>query len=233
MSSSSDFSGHRRRSSPHRRSSNASSIDKAHLKGEKKTICSTYILIEFVLETTKRLLEQNQSIISTKCRLQFNFISLCLLHHDIQTSSTSLKDFADGYFANIATINTSGMLDEKQIYEHRLRYSQACAKDHLSYVFHNNSRNFYRESRLFRLIGKPLIIDFTQQSAENCLCLDLDIRFSSVDLCECLQGENTNIQQKIINTNQQMVFNRVNSHKKSFSSLFNEFLLVIIICSLE
>ncbi|CAF1606489.1 unnamed protein product, partial [Adineta ricciae] len=180
---SASISSHRRRSSPHHRSSNASTVDKAHLK-----------------ETTKRLLEQNQSIISTKCRLQFNFISLCLLHRDIQTSSMSLKDFADGYFANIATINTSGMLDEKQIYEHRLKYSQACAKDHLS------------------LIGKPLIIDFTQQSAENCLCLDLDIRISSVDLCECLQGENTNIQQKIINTNQQMVFNRLLSFVRSNES---------------
>ncbi len=59
------------------------------------------------------------------------------------------------------------------------------------------------------MIGKPLIIDFTQQSAENCLCLDLDIRFSSVDLCECLQPENTNIQQKVPNETNQMVFNRV------------------------
>lgn len=59
----------------------------------------------------------------------------------------------------------------------------------------------------FRLLGKPLIIDFTQQSAENCLCLDLDIRVSAVDLCECLQKENTNIQQKPENP---MIFNRVN-----------------------
>jgi hypothetical protein len=88
----------------------------------------------FCIETTKRLLEQSQSIISTKCRLQFNFISLCLLHRDIQTNSTSMKDFSDSYFANIATINTSGMLDDKQINEHRLKYSQACLKDHLSYV---------------------------------------------------------------------------------------------------
>ena len=58
----------------------------------------------------------------------------------------------------------------------------------------------------FSLIGKPLIIDFTQRSAENCLCLDLDIRLSSVDLCECLQSEHTNLQQKADNP---MVFNRV------------------------
>ncbi|UJR38243.1 hypothetical protein I4U23_030916 [Adineta vaga] len=185
---SASISSHRRRSSPHHRSTaNPSLVDKAHLK-----------------ETTKRLLEQSQSIISTKCRLQFNFVSLCLLHRDIQTSSTSLKDFSDSYFANVATINTSGMLDEKQIYEHRLKYSQACAQDHIS------------------LIGKPLIIDFTQQSAENCLCLDLDIRFSSVDLCECLQPENTNIQQKTSNVNQQMVFNRllsfIRSNENSFES---------------
>jgi hypothetical protein len=62
---------------------------------------------------------------------------------------------------------------------------------------------------IFRLIGKPLIIDFTQQSAENCLFLELDIRFSSVDLCECLQPENTNIQKKTSNETNQMVFNRV------------------------
>jgi hypothetical protein len=67
-------------------------------------------------------------------------------------------------------------------------------------------------NKFFSLIGKPLIIDFTQQSAENCLCLDLDIRFSSVDLCECLQSENTNIQQK---TESPMVFNRVRIRKQS------------------
>jgi hypothetical protein len=65
---------------------------------------------------------------------------------------------------------------------------------------------FFSENQIFRLIGKPLIIDFTQQSAENCLCLDLDIRFSSVDLCECLQAEHTNIQPK---GEHPMVFNRV------------------------
>jgi hypothetical protein len=54
-----------------------------------------------------------------------------------------------------------------------------------------------------------LTIDFTQQSAENCLCLDLDIRFGSVDLCECLQPENTNVQPKSPNETHQMVFNRV------------------------
>jgi hypothetical protein len=88
-------------------------------------------------DATKRLFEQGQSIISTKCRLQFNFISLCLLHRDIQTNSTSLREFADTYFSNISTINTSGMLDDKQIYEHRLKYSQACLKDHISYVVLN------------------------------------------------------------------------------------------------
>ena len=46
----------------------------------------------------------------------------------------SLREYADTYFSNVSTINTSGMLDEKQIYEHRLKYSQACAQDHLSYV---------------------------------------------------------------------------------------------------
>ena len=85
-------------------------------------------------DTTKRLLEQNQSIISTKCRLQFNFISLCLLHQDIQSNSQSLREFADSYFSNVSTINTSGILDDRQINEHRLKYSQACSKDHLSYV---------------------------------------------------------------------------------------------------
>jgi hypothetical protein len=135
----------------------------------------------FYSDATKRLLEQSQSIISTKCRLQFNFISLCVLHRDIQTNSVSLKDFADAYFANVSTINTSGMLDDKQIYEHRLKYSQACLKDHLSYVSNPKILFLLKKMFVFRLIGKPLIIDFTQQSAENCLCLDLDIRFSSVD----------------------------------------------------
>ncbi|CAF0936928.1 unnamed protein product [Adineta steineri] len=180
-------SSHRRRSSPHRNSStNQSTVDKAHLK-----------------QTTKRLLEQSQSIISTKCRLQFNFISLCLLHRDIETSSTSLKDFADSYFSNIATINTSGMLDDRQINEHRLKYSQACLQDHIS------------------LIGKPLIIDFIQQSAENCLCLELDIRFSSVDLCECLLPENTNVQQRTTNENKQMIFNRLLSFNRTNEANFD------------
>ena len=87
-----------------------------------------------VVEAAKRLLEQGPSIVSTKCRLQFNFVSLCLLHRDVQSSSTSLREYADTYFSNVSTINTSGILDEKQIYEHRLKYSQACAQDHLSYV---------------------------------------------------------------------------------------------------
>jgi len=65
---------------------------------------------------------------------------------------------------------------------------------------------FFNRNKISRLIGKPLIIDITQQSAENCLYLDLDIRVSSVDLCECLQSENTNIQQK---TENPMIFNRV------------------------
>ena len=56
-----------------------------------------------------------------------------------------------------------------------------------------------------RLLGKPLIIDFTQQSAENCLCLDLDVRLGVVDLCECLQPENTNVPPG----SNPMVFNRV------------------------
>ena len=45
------------------------------------------------------------------------------------------KNLADTYFANISTINTAGILDDRQIHEHRLKYSQACLKDHLSYVF--------------------------------------------------------------------------------------------------
>ncbi len=92
----------------------------------------------FFEDATKRLLEQSQSIISTKCRLQFNFISLCLLHRDIQTNSQSLKEFSDSYFSNISTINTAGILDDKQINEHRIKYSQACLKDHLSYVIKIN-----------------------------------------------------------------------------------------------
>lgn len=80
----------------------------------------------------KRLLEQTQSIISTKCHLQFNFISLCILHQDIQTNTQSLREFADSYFSNTSTINPTGILDERQINEHRLKYSQACLKDHLS-----------------------------------------------------------------------------------------------------
>ena len=83
-------------------------------------------------DATKRLLEQGQSIISTKCRLQFNFISLCLLHQDIQSNSQTLREFSDNYFANIATINPTGILDERQINELRMKYSQACSKDHLS-----------------------------------------------------------------------------------------------------
>jgi hypothetical protein len=119
--------GQPRRSSPHRRpSSNQSITDKSHLK-----------------DLTKRLLEQSQSIISTKCRLQFNFISLCLLHQDIQTNSQTHKEFADSYFSNISTINTAGILDERQINEHRLKYSQACLKDHLSYVELNFSCFFF------------------------------------------------------------------------------------------
>ena len=62
---------------------------------------------------------------------------------------------------------------------------------------------------LFRLIGKPLIIDFSQQSAENCLCLDLDMRFGSVDLCECLQPDHSNVQRNPSKETNQMVFNRV------------------------
>jgi hypothetical protein len=59
----------RRRSSPrHHSSSNQPITDKSNLK-----------------DATKRLLEQNQLIISTKCRLQFNFIYLCLLNRYIQT----------------------------------------------------------------------------------------------------------------------------------------------------
>ncbi|CAF3441805.1 unnamed protein product [Rotaria sp. Silwood1] len=185
-----------RRSSPHHHnhrhhhhhdsSSNQPVTEKTHLK-----------------EATKRLFEQGRSIISTKCRLQFNFISLCLLHRDIQTNLTSLREFSDTYFSNISTINTSGILDDRQINEYRLKYSQACLKDHLL------------------LIGKPLIIDFTQQSAENCLCLDLDIRFSSVDLCECLQPENTNIQPRPMNETNQMVFNRLLSFIRSSETNFD------------
>ncbi len=115
----------RRSSSNHRTSSNQTTTDKSHLK-----------------ETTKRLLEQSQSITNTKCRLQFNFISLCLLHQDIQTNNQTLKEFSDSYFSNISTINTTGILDEKQINEHRLKYSQACSKDHLSYVL-QNSKSFF------------------------------------------------------------------------------------------
>ena len=84
------------------------------------------------LDKMRRTMEFGQAILSTKCRLHFNFVSLCLLHRDIQNSSTSLKEFADSYFSNISTINTSGILDERQINEHRLKYSQACLKDHLS-----------------------------------------------------------------------------------------------------
>ncbi|CAF4183246.1 unnamed protein product, partial [Rotaria sp. Silwood2] len=176
---------HRRRSSPHHHSSsNQPTTDKAHLK-----------------DAAKRLFEQGRSIISTKCRLQFNFISLCLLHRDIQTNSTSHREFSDGYFSNTSTINTSGILDDRQINEHRLKYSQACLKDHIL------------------LIGKPLIIDFTQQSAENCLCLDLDIRFSSVDLCECLQPENTNIQPRTMNETNQMLLSFIRSSETNFDSL--------------
>ncbi|CAF3761845.1 unnamed protein product [Rotaria sordida] len=179
----------RRRSSPHHHSSsNQPVIDKAHLK-----------------ESAKRLFEQGRSIISTKCRLQFNFISLCLLHRDIQTNSTSLREYSDIYFSNISTINTSGILDDRQINEYRLKYSQACLKDHLL------------------LIGKPLIIDFIQQSAENCLCLDLDIRFSSVDLCECLQPENTNIQPSTTNETNQMIFNRLLSFIRPSETNFDSF----------
>jgi hypothetical protein len=184
-------------------------------------------------DATKRLLEQNQSIISTKCRLQFNFISLCLLHQDIKINSQTLREFSDNYFSNIATINPTGILDERQINELRLKYSQACLKDHLSYVQKNQTVFlFLHQNSFFSLIGKPLIIDFTQQSAENCLCLDLDIRFSSVDLCECLQSENTNIQQKIDNP---MVFNRVSIRNKKTTDrlIFKFFDLVIIIYSFE
>jgi hypothetical protein len=57
-----------------------------------------------------------------------------LLHQDIQSNSQTLREFSDNYFANIATINPTGILDERQINELRLKYSQACLKDHLSYV---------------------------------------------------------------------------------------------------
>lgn len=91
------------------------------------------IEIGFVLtDAVKSLLEQNQSIISTKCHLQFNFISLCILHQDIQNNSQSMREFSDSYFSNTSTINPTGILDEKQINELRLKYSQACLKDHLS-----------------------------------------------------------------------------------------------------
>ncbi|CAF5199666.1 unnamed protein product, partial [Rotaria magnacalcarata] len=163
-----------RRSSSHQHSSsNQPTTEKTRLK-----------------EEAKRLFEQGRSIISMKCRFQFNFISLCLLHRDIQTSSISLREFSDAYFSNISTINTSGILDDRQINEYRLKYSQACFNDHLL------------------LFGKPLIIDLSQQSAENCLCLELDIRLSSADLCECLRPENTNIKPNTMNDTKQMIFNR-------------------------
>lgn len=79
------------------------------------------------------------------------------------------------------------------------------------------NRLFYCKCSIFRLLGKPLIIDFTQQSVENCLGLDLDIRFSSADLCECLKPENTNVQPRTMNDTNQMVFNRVSIKKKSYS----------------
>lgn len=101
-------------------------------------MCRDFLLIFikfcFIIETAKRLFEQGRSIISTKCRAQFNFISLCLLHRDVQTNTTSLREFADTYFSTISTINTSGMLDDRQINEHRLKYSHACANDHILYV---------------------------------------------------------------------------------------------------
>ncbi|CAF3407371.1 unnamed protein product [Rotaria socialis] len=178
-----------RRSSSHQHSSsNQPTTDKTRLK-----------------EQAKRLFEQGRSIISMKCRFQFNFISLCLLHRDIQTSSTSLREFSDAYFSNISTINTSGILDDRQINEYRLKYSQACFNDHLL------------------LLGKPLIIDFSQQSAENCLSLELDIRLSSADLCECLRPENTNIKPNTMNDTKQMIFNRllsfIRSNETNFDSL--------------
>jgi len=57
--------------------------------------------------------------------------------------------------------------------------------------------------------------------------LELDIRFSSVDLCECLQPENTNIQKKTSNETNQMVFNRVSilsvfcNHSKTMHWIFS------------
>ena len=76
----------------------------------------------------------------------------------------------------------------------------------------------YSTNAILRLIGKPLIIEVSQQAAENCLCLDLDIRFGIVDICECLQPENTNVQATPSNGNQKssMIFNRV-----SFTKMFS------------
>lgn len=125
--------GQPRRSSPHRRSSlNQPITNKSKLIGIIPIRIAIDEIYSVLIDSVKSLLEQNQSIISTKCHLQFNFISLCVLHQDIQTNNQSLREFADSYFSNTSTINPTGILDEKQINELRLKYSQACLKDHLS-----------------------------------------------------------------------------------------------------
>lgn len=82
----------------------------------------------------RRMLENGQAVTTTEFQLQFTFISLCLLHQDVEKHDTSLRSFSDAYFANISMINTSSLLDERQINEYHMKYSQACSTDHLSYV---------------------------------------------------------------------------------------------------
>ncbi|CAF0862579.1 unnamed protein product [Didymodactylos carnosus] len=160
-------------------------------------------------EASRRLFEQTQSYTITKCRFQFNFISMCLLHRDLQpplndcktstsTISSPLREFADAYFSNTSTINTSGILTDKQITEHREKYSNACLKDHLC------------------IIGKPLILEFTQQSAQNCLCFDLDIKLGFFDVCECLRKENTtSVQQQKTTSDTDIIYNPLLTFNRS------------------
>ncbi|CAF0882237.1 unnamed protein product [Didymodactylos carnosus] len=161
-------------------------------------------------ELSRHLLEQSPSCAITKCRLQFNFISVCLLHRDLQPSlndckismttiSSPLKDFADAYFENTSTITTSGLLTtDKQISELREKYSNACLKDHLS------------------IIGKPFTLDFSQQVAQKCLRFDLDIRLGFFDVCECLRKENTTSTHQQKNTSvTDMIYNRLVTFNRS------------------